>query len=133
MGLNSMMQKADGIIEKAVDRMRGAKYTYTLVTDLSVVPNTEVDLTVYLATTPTEWAFDETEGREVRATEDIFFISREYLKSGGVFFEPTIRDTFVAFGTTEPVYHVVKVEDLAEAAGTFELTVRATEQEHGKG
>ncbi len=133
-GLNSIMANIDGKVNKAVHRFQGFKATYTLLTDETTDPNTESVLTVFMGTTDTKWIFDPTVGRKVEVTEDIFFISREFLRVGGVFFEPrALKDSFVEFGTTTPVFHIESVRDMAHAAGTYELTCKAVRSEFAGG
>ena len=132
-GLDEMIQRADASIHQVVARVRGFKASYTVVTDQTVVPNLKTVLTVFMETTPTTWEYDKTDGRFVRRTLDIFTISRNELKVAGAFVEPTLKDSFVIFGTTTPVYSVRKVDDLAEASGAYQLTCNAIEEENARG
>lgn len=132
-GFDEIIQDADALAHELIAEVRGFKASYTIVTDETVAPNVRSVLEVFMETTPTTWEYDNTLGRKVRRTLDVFTISRNFLKVGGVFFEPTLKDSFVIFGTTTPVYSVRKVDDLAEASGAYQLTCNAIENENARG
>ena len=132
-GFLTGLQKINGIVSKVIHKFEGFKVTYSLVTDKTTDPLTEVDLEIHLGTTPTEWEFNEDTGRSAKSTLDIFFVSRNNLKSAGTFFRPTLNDHFVEFGTTTPIYWVRKVGDVDQTAGEYELTCEAVENSHARG
>lgn len=133
MSFLDIQQKIVGKMSKQINRFTGQKVSYTIVTDLTTDPHLKSVIPIFLGVTPTDFEFDETTGRKVKTTTDIFFVSRNSLVVSGAIFPPTMFDSFVIFGTTAPVFHVVKVGDLDQVSGEFELTVLANESEHAKG
>ena len=64
-GFDARVQSITGRIHQRVAKFRGYKATYTLVTDLTVAPNTTESLTVFMEATDTEWLIERTNGRLV--------------------------------------------------------------------
>lgn len=128
--LNSNLRTAVGKIKHAIAKVRGDAFTYTIITDFTTTPLTELVLNkIFMDTTVTKFDDTDTGGRRVTKTEDTFFVSREALKDpSGNFLTPTESDSFVEFGTTAPVFKVISVEDISRPVPGFELTVQATKR-----
>jgi len=131
-GVFRMIQKAIGIASKVTHKVMGFKADYTLFTDPT--DGTKVTLSgIYLLATPTDHRHEVIGSTQVMKTDDIYVVSREYLKSADVYYSPTSRDHFVKDGTTEPIFYVIDWTEDQEEPGTFTLLVRGEDYFHAEG
>lgn len=109
---------------EAINRAGGWLATYTLVTSHAADTLVRSALTVYMKPVQRGKKFDVLGGRkrENLATAEVFDISREALKIGDTYYEPTLNDSFVKYGTTSPVYYVAEIHNLGLEASGWELT-----------
>ena len=146
MSLSGQLQKGLGRFLKQWYRVANRfKVDYTIITDLTDVPNNILILTgIFLKKTPALTTWEDQFGRRRTfkprggaLSQDalpLFKVSRQSLKdTSGSFLIPTKFDTFVQQGTIEPIFYVKDVETIGEDAAGFILTVTTIFEEHALG
>ena len=139
-GWQVQIQRALGRGLKLAHRSGGFRVTYKQVRDATTDPHTTSNLTVYVQPTPlvkqrelvgNRWREVLAAGGNLSAEAlPVFVISREYLKVSGTYYDPTLFDEFVKFGTTTPVFRVYQTTALGgEAPGWF-LSTRVIFREY---
>ncbi len=144
-GLSKQLQKGLGRFTKQWYRVANRfKVDYTVVTDLTDVANNKTLFSgIFLKKTPAVKSQEFDIGRTVtikpgggtlsQEALPIFLVSRESLKTGTTYHEPTKFDTFVETGTTEPKFYIKDIETVGEDAAAYRLTVTTIFNEHAGG
>ena len=128
MGYLQQLQRQMGRALKAVHRAAGFRVDYTIVTDTTADHmSTTLLAGIYIQPAPRAKAKEVLGGRfrEVKtgaAALSVFLIGREALKSGGVYFDPTLHDSFVETGAAAPRLYVVEISETARPAPGWFLT-----------
>jgi len=124
MGLDATLQMVKGILDRQVHMIHGQKFDYTNYSDLTATPIASSMFSgIYLCTTPTKYHRIFQDGRFIRRSEDTYMVSRESLKLNGVYYVPTMRDTFIRTDGDGQIFRVVALEDIDELPGSFKLIV----------
>ncbi len=111
--LNESLKIVKGRIAEQLHKMRGVQLTYTLTTDVTTDPPTQVVITVFARPTPSDWTHRTENGIYAEEIIDAFFVSREAMQSpAGTFRRPTTRDHFTVVG--DPAAIKFKVRDVVE-------------------
>lgn len=130
MGYIAQLQRSLGRALKGIHRVGGWRATYTLCTDMTTDPITTVNLDVYMNPIQQK-RIKEIMGGRIREIVSqgmdmpLFILSREYLLSGGTYYNPTFKDTFVERGTSSPIYRVEEIENIGGLAAGWYLLCRA--------
>ena len=119
-------KRALGRALKAIFKVTGDKFDYTLVTDTSTDPHTLLLFNgIFLKPTAIVRQKEKRRGQIIETPgggglftqeqQPFFAVSRQSLKSGTTFHTPTEWDTFVKTGTTAPVFRVSRVIEMSAA------------------
>ena len=139
-GFLNDIQQAVGEALDEVHNAAGVAYTYTLVTDEATM--TTSDLSIYMWPTELVEVDGQVGGMSLETLSDagnlsaeampVFRASREAFNISGTYYRPTLADSFVAAGTTEPVHFVKQVTSILGLAAGYRISATAVFGIHGR-